>query len=381
MRGFSWVRFLAVLKKEFLHIRRDRGSLIMAIAMPIGMLLLFGYAVNTDVDHLPTVVWDQSQTMDSREFISSLRNTQYLDPNNYVQGYGQIEAYLDSGKARAAVVIPPDFGREIQKENGQAEVQVLVDGSDPTIARAAMSAVQMLGLNKSLQIQGIRLAAKGAAAGTTMPLNIETRVWYNPDMKSMVFNIPALIGLILQNVITMLTSFSIVREKERGTMEQVVVTPIRSLELLLGKLLPFLFIGFISLSLILATGIFWFGVVPAGSVPLLVLLSTIFLFTILAIGLLISSVAKTQLQAMQMTFILILPSILLSGFIFPRETMPTFLKLLGGLFPLTYFLEIVRGIFLKGVGIHYLWQDTLILCVFAFILVGIAAMKFRKNLD
>lgn len=381
MRGFSWVRFLAVLKKEFLHIGRDRGSLIMAIAMPIGMLLLFGYAVNTDVDHLPTVVWDQSQTLDSREFLSSLRNTQYLDPDEYVQGYGQIEAYLDSGKARAAVIIPPDFGREIQKDNGQAEVQVLVDGSDPTIARAAMSAVQMLGLNKSLQIQGIRLAAKGTAAGATMPLNIETRVWYNPDMKSMVFNIPALIGLILQNVITMLTSFSIVREKERGTMEQVVVTPIRSLELLLGKLLPFLFIGFISLSLILATGIFWFGVMPAGSVALLVLLSTIFLFTSLAIGLLISSVAKTQLQAMQMTFILILPSILLSGFVFPRETMPTFLKLLGGLFPLTYFLEIVRGIFLKGVGINYLWQDTLILCVFAVILVGIAAMKFRKNLD
>lgn len=381
MGRFSWVRFFAVLRKEFLHIRRDRGSLIMAIAMPIAMLLLFGYAVNTDVDHLATIVWDQSQTTDSREFISSIRNTQYLDPDVYVQGYQEIEGYLDSGKARVAVIIPPDFGKELKKDNGQADVQILVDGSDPTIARAAMSAVQMLGLNKSLEIQGVRLAARGAAAGTEMPLNLETRVWYNPDMKSMVFNIPALIGLILQNVITMLTSFSIVREKERGTMEQVVVTPIRSLELLLGKLLPFLFIGFVSLTLILATGIFWFGVMPAGSIPLLVVLSTIFLFTILAIGLLISSVAGTQLQAMQMTFILILPSILLSGFIFPRETMPTLLKILGGLFPLTYFLEIVRGIFLKGVGMKYLWQDTLILCLFAVILVGIAAMKFKKNLD
>ncbi|MDO0822468.1 ABC transporter permease [Desulfosporosinus nitroreducens] len=381
MGRFSWVRFLAVLRKEFLHIRRDRASLIMAIVMPIGMLLLFGYAVNTDVDHLPTVVWDQSQTTDSREFITSIRNTQYLDPDDYVQGYQQIEGYLDSGKARVAVIIPPDFGKGLQRDNGQADVQILVDGSDPTIARAAMSAVQMLGLNKSLEIQGVRLAARGATVGTNMPLNIETRVWYNPDMKSMVFNIPALIGLILQNVIAMLTSFSIVREKERGTMEQVVVTPIRSLELLMGKLLPFVFIGFVSLTLILATGIFWFGVMPAGSIPLLVLLSTIFLFTILAIGLLISSIARTQLQAMQMTFILILPSILLSGFIFPRETMPTFLKVLGGLFPLTYFLEIVRGIFLKGVGMEYLWQDTLILCAFAIILVGIAAKKFKKNLD
>jgi ABC-2 type transport system permease protein len=380
MRRFSWVRFSAVLKKEFLHILRDRASLVMAVAMPIGMLLLFGYAVNTDVEHLSTVVWDQSQTAESREFVTSVRNTQYLNPDNFVQGYKEIADYLDSGKARVAIIIPPDYGKNLQG-NVQANVQVLVDGSDPTVARAAMSAVQMLGLNKSLQLQSERFVAMGTAGSMGTPFNIETRVWYNPDMKSLVFNIPALIGLILQNVIAMLTSFSIVREKERGTMEQLVVTPIRSLELLLGKLLPFVFIGFVSLSLILATGIFWFGVVPMGSIPLLVLLSTIFLFTILAIGLLISSVAKTQLQAMQMTFILILPSILLSGFIFPRETMPRLLQLLGGLLPLTYFLDIVRGIFLKGVGIQYLWQDTLTLCALAIILLVIAAKKFKKNLD
>ncbi|ODA39762.1 ABC transporter permease [Desulfosporosinus sp. BG] len=380
MQRFSWVRFIAVLKKEFIHIRRDRASLVMAIAMPLGMLLLFGYAVNTDVEHLPTVVWDQSRNADSRNFITSVRNTQYLDPDNFVEGYTQIEGYLDSGKARAAVIIPPDFGKNLQGDK-QANVQVLVDGSDPTVARAVMTAFQMLGLDKSLQLQSERLVAMGTATGISMPLNIETRVWYNPDMKSMVFNIPALIGLILQNVIAMLTSFSIVREKERGTMEQLVVTPIRSLELLLGKLLPFVFIGFVSLSLILATGIFWFGVMPIGSIPLLILLSTIFLITILAIGLLISSIAKTQLQAMQMTFILILPSILLSGFIFPRETMPKLLQIMGGLLPLTYFLKIVRGIFLKGVGIEYLWQDTLTLCAFAIILLAIAAKKFKKNLD
>jgi ABC-type multidrug transport system, permease component len=380
MQRFSWVRFMAVLKKEFIHILRDRASLIMAVAMPIGMLLLFGYAVNTDVEHLPTVVWDQSQTSESRDFITSMRNTQYLDPDDFVQGYQQIEDYLDSGKARAAAIIPPDYGKRLVGQE-QATVQILVDGSDPTVARAVMSAVQMLGLNKSLQLQNERLIARGAADAASTPLDIETRVWYNPDMKSKNFNIPALIGLILQNVIAMLTSFSMVREKERGTMEQLVVTPIRSLELLLGKLLPFVFIGFISLSLILATGIYWFGVVPLGSLPLLILLSTIFLFTILAIGLLISSIAKTQLQAMQMTFVLILPSILLSGFIFPRETMPKLLQIMGGLLPLTYFLDIVRGIFLKGVGVKYLWQDTVTLCVFAFILLAIAAKTFKKNLD
>jgi len=380
MQRFVWVRFTAVLKKEFIHILRDRASLIMAIAMPIAMLLIFGYAINTNVEHLPTVVWDQAQTADSRELITSIRNTQYMDPDNFVQGYKPIEGYLDSGKARAAVIIPPDFGKNIQGMK-QADVQVLVDGSDPTVARAIMSAVQMLGLNKSLQLQSERLVALGTATGLEMPLNLVTRVWYNPDMKSMVFNIPALIGLILQSVIAMLTSFSIVREKERGTMEQLVVTPIRPLELMLGKLLPYVVIGFVSMSLIMATGIFWFGVVPIGSVPLLFLLATLFLVTILAIGLLISSIAKTQLQAMQMTFIMLLPSILLSGFIFPRETMPKLLQILGGLLPLTYFLKIVRGIFLKGVGIQYLWQDTLTLCAFAIVLLAIASKRFKKTLD
>jgi len=380
MPRFSLIRFRAVLKKEFIHIRRDRPSLIMAIAMPIAMLLLFGYAVNTDVEHLPTVVWDQAQSADSRAIIASLRNIQYLDPDYFVQGYQQIQSYLDSGRARVAVVIPPDFGKRLAGGE-QASLQVLVDGSDPTVARAAMSAVQLLGLHKSLELQSWRLAGLSGAPNLAMPLAVETRVWYNPDMKSTVFNIPALIGLILQNVIAMLTSFSMVREKERGTMEQLVVTPIRSLELLLGKLLPFVLIGFVSLSLILAVGIFWFDVPPKGSLLLLILLATVFLFTILAIGLLISTVARTQLQAMQMTFVLILPSILLSGFIFPRETMPRLLQVVGGLVPLTYFLEIVRGIFLKGVGLEFLWQDTLALCAFAVVLLGLAAKKFKKNLD
>lgn len=381
MKRFNWNRFRAVLKKEFIQIRRDRPSLAMAVVMPVMMLLLFGYAVNTDIEHLPTVVWDQSQSTDSREMIEAFRNTRTLDPDYSVEGYGEVEKMLDSGQARVAIIIPPDYGKRMQGGE-QASLQVLVDGSDPTVARAAMSAVQFVGMNKAIQVQGERVANLGSpSTALTLPVNVETRVWYNPDMKSIVFNIPALIGLILQNVIALLTSFSMVREKERGTMEQLVVTPIRSLELLLGKLLPFVLIGFVSLSLVLGFGIYWFGVVPKGSIALLFLLASIFLFTILAIGLLISTVAKTQLQAMQMTFMTILPSILLSGFIFPRETMPKFLQLLGGVLPLTYFLDIVRGIFLKGVGLEYLWQDTLALCIFAIILLALSAKKFKKNLD
>ncbi|MTV48340.1 ABC transporter permease subunit [Heliobacillus mobilis] len=379
MKRFNWSRFLAILVKEFRQIARDKPSVIMAVGMPVIMLLLFGYAVNTDVDHMPTVVWDQSMSQDSREVISSLRNSTYLDPDFYVRGYDEIRRYLDGSSARVAVIIPPDYGKQVQG-SGNTTVQVLVDGSDPTAARAAMSAVQTVGFNTGWEVQADRLAQQGGAT-PVLPVQVETRVWYNPDMKSLVFNIPALIGLIIQNVIAMLTAFSLVREKERGTLEQLVVTPVRPTELMLGKLVPFVIIAFVSLMLILSVGILWFGVPPKGSLLLLILLSMLFVTTVLAIGLLISTISRTQLQAMQMTILLILPSILLSGFIFPRETMPLFLKGLGGIVPLTYFLVIVRGIFLKGIGLEYLWKETLVLATFSLVLFFLAAKRFRKNLD
>ncbi|MBC9785385.1 ABC transporter permease [Heliobacterium chlorum] len=379
MKRFNWSRFMAILIKEFRQIARDKPSVIMAVGMPVIMLLLFGYAVNTDVDHMPTVVWDQSMSQDSREVISSLRNSTYLDPDFYVRGYDEIRGYLDSSSARVAVIIPPDYGKQVQG-NGNTAVQVLVDGSDPTAARAAMSAVQTVGFNTGWEVQAERLAQQGGQT-PVLPVQVETRVWYNPDMKSLVFNIPALIGLIIQNVIAMLTAFSLVREKERGTLEQLVVTPVRPTELMLGKLVPFVIIAFVSLMLILSVGIFWFGVPPKGSFLLLIILSMLFVTTVLAIGLLISTISQTQLQAMQMTILLILPSILLSGFIFPRDTMPLLLKGLGGVVPLTYFLVIVRGIFLKGIGLEYLWKETLVLATFSFVLFFLAAKRFRKNLD
>ena len=378
MRRFSFTRFWAVLKKEFIQIKRDKPSVIMAVAMPVILLLLFGYAVNTDIDHLPTVVWDQSKSLDSREVIAALSNSTYLDPDYNVYGYQEITRYMDSGEARVAVIIPVGYGKAIQAGE-QGVIQILVDGSDPTAARAAMSAVQLVGINKAWEIQASRLAKQTGSTSISMPVRVETRVWYNPDMKSTVFNIPALIGLILQNVIAMLTAFSMVREKERGTLEQIVVTPIRPSELLLGKLLPFVAIGFVSLISVLLMGIYWFGVPPKGSIILLLVLATLFLITVLSIGLLISSVSKTQLQAMQMTFLLLLPSVLLSGFMFPRETMPPFLKFLGALLPLTYFLEIVRGIFLKGIGLKYLWRETLSLVIFASVLLAVSMAKFKKN--
>ncbi|WP_131920353.1 ABC transporter permease [Heliophilum fasciatum] len=380
MAGFSWTRFMAVLKKEFIQTKRDVPSVIMAVVMPVVMLLLFGYAVNTDVDHIPMVVWDQSMTADSREVVQALRNSTYLDPDQYVQGYGEIEDAMNSAKARAALIIPPDYGKAIQGGD-TATLQVFVDGADPTTARAALSAVQAVGTERAWQLQSERMNLQGLGGAIGRPIEVETRVWYNPEMKSTLFNIPALIGLILQNVIALLTAFSLVREKERGTMEQLVVTPIRPVELLLGKLVPFVGIGFVAFAVALLMAIFWFDVVPQGSWVLLILLSILFLVTILAIGLLISTIASTQIQAMQMTVLLVLPSILLSGFIFPRETMPLFLQALGGMIPLTYYITIMRGIFLKGVGLEYLWQDTLILLVFLVGILTLAMKKFKKNLD
>jgi ABC-2 type transport system permease protein len=256
----------------------------------------------------------------------------------------------------------------------------LIDGSDPNIARTAAANAQLIVQQKAIAIQEKNLQKEGVGK-LEQPLQAETRVLFNPEMKSIVFNIPGLIGLIMQNVTMILTAFSLVREKERGTMEQLNVTPIRPIELLTGKITPYVFIGSFSFSIVLLFGTLWFGVPIKGSLPLLFVLSVLFLITTLTLGIFISTVAKTQLQAMQVSFALILPSVLLSGFMFPRETMPLVIKWLGGLVPLTYFLEILRGIFLKGVGLAALWKDTLGMVIFSCLIITIAILRFRKQLD
>ncbi|MDD2420721.1 MAG: ABC transporter permease [Heliobacteriaceae bacterium] len=376
----SWSRFLAVFKKEIIQIKRDKPSLGIAFGMPIMMLLLFGYAVNTDVDNLPTVVWDQSRSAESRELLASFVNTGYFGINQYAQGYQEIREALDGGQSRVALVFPPDYAANLQLGK-PATVQVFIDGSDPQVARTALSTAQLLVQAKGAALLAEGLAARGIDQGSGPLLEARPRIWYNPDMKSLVFNIPALIGLIMQNVTIMLTAFALVRERERGTMEQLVVTPVRPAELLLGKLAPYVLLGLVSFSIILAAGIYWFGVPVKGSVPLLVLLAILFLFTSLSIGLLISTFSRTQLQAMQLAFMVLLPSILLSGFIFPRETMPWLIRGLGNLIPLTYFLVILRGIFLKDIGLAHLQGEVFALLAFAGGLFLLAVLRFRKNLD
>lgn len=376
---FSLLRFRAIVIKEILQVRKDRASVAIAVMMPLMMLLIFGYAVNTDVDHLPTAVWDQAKSKDSRDLLTRFTNTLYFDTIYTVEGYKELEALMDEGKAKVGIIIPPDYSYLLDTGQ-QASIQIIVDGTDPNAARTALANAQLITQNRSLDLQQDMLAAQGMGK-IEPPITAVTRVLYNPDMKSLTFNIPALIGLIMQNVTVILTAFALVREKERGTLEQLIVTPIRPVELIVGKIVPYVGIGLFSFTIVLVTGIAWFGVPVKGSIPLLLVLSLLFLITTLAIGILLSTISKTQLQAMQLAFATILPSVLLSGFIFPRETMPLVLQWLSAIIPLTYFLEILRGIFLKAVDMHELWQETVMLTGFACLFCLLAVTKFRKKLE
>ncbi|QDX92605.1 ABC transporter permease [Brevibacillus laterosporus] len=379
MKRFSLNRYWAIVKKEIIQIRRDKASFAIALGMPIMMIFLFGYAMNTDVSHLKTVIWDQSHSAESREIIANLENTEIYQVNSYANSYQELETVIDKGEADVAVVIPPDYANK--RDNNEAvSIQMLINGSDPNVARTAYTNAILIVQNKAMNIQE-QLLQKQGMGKMELPLQLETRVLFNPNMESIVFNIPGLIGLIMQNVIMILTAFSMVREKERGTMEQLIVTPIQTLELLLGKITPYIFIGLFSFTIVLSLGVFWFGVPVKGSFLLLVCLSLLFLIATLTLGIMISTISKTQLQAMQLSFAFILPSVLLSGFMFPRDTMPLVIQWIGSIVPLTYFLEILRGIFLKGIGLEALWMNVMGLLVFFMLIISIAMLRFRKRMD
>lgn len=386
----SRLRFKAIVYKEFIHIKRDKPSLAIAFMMPLMLLFLFGYAVTTDVENIDLVVYDQSRSQASLELIENFTQSGVFVFKEYAASMDEVERALDSGNSRTALVIPQNYHNDIYRIQGP-EVQILVDGSDPMIARTAMNSALIIGQNMNIQMMGQSGGQSSASLvtitggdGTSLRgrgISFQPRVWYNPEMKSLNFNIPALIGLILQNITVMLTAFTLVRERERGTLEQLIVTPIKPVELMAGKLVPYIVIAAIDVVVALGVNTLWFGVPVQGSFVLLILLSTIFLVAALGIGLLISTIAKTQLQAMQATIAFLLPSILLSGFMFPREAMPEIIQALGMLIPLTYFLEILRGIIVKGVGLSHLWQQALILSAFSAGIITIASIKFQKNMD
>jgi len=373
-------RLAAIVRKEFIQIRRDPPSLVISLVMPVLMLLLFGYAVTTDINNISLAVLDQDHQRPGRELVSRLEQTGYFQPVYYVDDFAKLEGMLDEGKAKAALIIPEGYAKAIRRGE-QAQVQFLVDGSDPLIARTALSAAEITGKVHSQEMLVKQVKAAGGQVPEGPGVDMRTRAYYNPGLESMKFNVPGLIGLVLQNITIMLTAFALVRERERGTLEQLMVTPVQGAELMVGKLIPYIIIAFVDVALVLSVGTLWFGVPVRGSILLLLGLAFLFLVFALGLGIMFSTVAKTQLQAMQMAMMFILPSVLLSGFIFPRESMPDVIRYLGYLIPLTYFLEILRGIMLKGVGLTFLWKDIIPLTVFGLGVVALAAKRFRKQIE
>ena len=366
-------RFWPMLWKEFVQMRRDRLTLGMIIVLPAVQLMLFGYAIQTDVRNLPTVVLDESRTSDSRRLISVIGNTGNFDIIGDVANRDALRRAIMSSRAAAALVIPPEYARDL-RAGRTASAQMIVDAADPQSSAAAMAGAQLAAGALATQIIAERLAV-------APPVEMRVRPWYNPAQRSAIFIVPGVIGVLLTITLTLITSTAIVRERERGTLEQLVVTPIGKTSLMLGKLVPFMLVGYVQMSVVLGLGKLVFRVPTEGSLALLYVLAIPFIFASLGVGLLISTVARSQAQAMQLSFFFMLPNILLSGYIFPRVAMPEPAQWVGLALPLTYFLKVLRGILLKGVTFSDVWQPTLSLVVIATLLLAISVRRFRKTIE
>lgn len=356
MRGFK-----SIVIKEILHLRRDPATVVIALMIPLIQLFMYGVAIDFDIRHIRTIVVDMDHSPESRTYIEKLKANEYMDVVRMGTTPDDAEQALRSGQERIGVIIPPDFARRSTNRDTPT-VRILVDGSDSQVATRARMALM-------------------SPPSVNVPGMIEPRVdvLFNPQMRTQTFMIPGLIGVLLQVVTVSLTSFSLVREKEQGTLDQLMVSPVGKLGLMLGKLLPYAGLAMLEMAIVLLAGWLVFDVSVAGSVVLLFVLAVPFVVAALAIGLLISTVAQNQAQALQMSMMIMMPSILLSGFIFPRETMPGALYLLTDVFPVTYFLNILRGIVVRGAGIADLWQDALALVIIAVALITLATSRFRKS--
>src|SRR5215467_7633565 len=334
-------------------------ALVLALVVPVAMLFIFGWAINTDVKHVRTAVFDQSGSPEARSFLEAMSNSQYFDVLYYTGSHRELTRLIDEGTAKVGVVIPPDFGRRMSRQ--AADLQVIVDASDPLVATSAVNAAAALGAQRSLQMITRTLEGTAINRGGEPPLDVRVRAWYNPDLVSAIFIVPGLIGALLMQTTITAMAVSVVREREKGTLEALIVSPIRRWELLLGKIIPNLVVAYGQMTMALLVAAFMLGT--------------------LGVGIFLSAVSRTVPQAMQLTFLTFLPSIYLSGLLFPIEGMPAVAQYLSATIPLTYFLRIVRGIVLKGVGFSYLWPSLLPLLVFGVIIFSLAVLKFRKTLD
>ena len=373
------IRLRALLIKEFIQMKRDKFTFAMMVVLPIIQLLVFGFAINTDVKHLPTIVFDQSLGQESRDLLASFSASGYFDMKYTARSFQEVNTSVEQGKTKVGIIIPPDFTDNI-KHGRSGAVQVIVDASDSLAASSAISTAQMIGQLKS---QEMIFQKYQSLIGKQMepPYDVRIRPWYNPDFVSAFYMVPGILGIILTMTMVMITAMAIVRERERGTLEQLVVTPMKSYELMLGKIIPYIFVGYVQVTLAMIVGILVFDLPIRGSIVLLYGLTSLFIIASLSLGVLISTVTKNQMQAMQMSFFVFLPSILLSGFMFPREAMPRLFYEIGNVIPLTFYLEIMRGIVLKGIGLSFLWTQVLALIAFIAATLFVSIAKFQKTLE
>lgn len=374
------IRLFSIIRKEFIQIVRDPRTLALVLVIPIMQLFLLGYAANNDVRNVPLAVFDQDRSPAARELLDAYRAADYFSIAYDVNSEDELRNLIDRGDARAGLIIPPDYSQRLNSD-GSAQVAFVLDGSDPTVASTALSAARFIGQDKATEILAARLSRRGSSLTLAMPVDVRTQVWYNPDLVTAHFMIPGVIGMILYALTSILTATAVVRERERGTIEQLIVTPIRSWELIVGKLLPYVILGLLNTVEVLVIGAWWFGVPIRGDILLILGLSALFLMSGLGIGLFASTIANTQQEAMLTVWMTLLPGLFLSGFFFPLEAMPKILQWISYLMPLRYYLFIIRSLMLKGVGLAEIQGNVIALTIFGVAIMTAAALRFRKRLD
>jgi ABC-2 type transport system permease protein len=372
-------RIGVIVRKEFQQMRRDFRMMRLVFAAPVLQLLVLGYAATMDVREIPTVICDLDRSAESRRFLGEFFQSGYFTAKAQVDSLDAVDRYLDDGEASIALLVPRDFGDQLAG-SGTAGMAVIVDGSDSNVAVTALNYASQIVGTYSERIIMRRLERSGTQF-RPVTSRVQARVWYNPELKSRDFMVPGILAQLLMLMTMMLTSLAIVKEKERGTLEQLIVTPVTPVQLILGKLIPFILIGFIDIALVVLTARLLFGIRVRGSVALLFGLSGVFLLSTLGLGLFISSISRNQQQAMMTAiFFVMMPMIMLSGFVFPIENMPKLIQFFTYLLPLRYYFVIIRGLFLKGSTLAELWDQAAILLVFGIAILGLAAQRFRKRL-
>jgi ABC-2 type transport system permease protein len=373
-------RIVCIVRKEFQQLRRDRRMLPIVFISPVIQLLILGYAANLDVRDIPAVVCNLDHSMESRELLEEFFASGYFQAVSYVENHDEVEVRLKDGEATIGIVIPQDFGRKLAADSGPP-LQLIGDGSESSLAVIAFNYASIIVNRYSSRYSLDRLGDLPPSLKPVQP-DLKIRIWYNPELKSRNYMVPGILAMLLMVMTMMLTSLAIVKEKEVGTLEQLMVTPIRPIQLVIGKLIPFILIGAVDIALVILVARLLFGIVIAGSVFLLFALSGVFLISTLGLGLLVSTVSRTQQQAMMTSvFFVMLPMIILSGFVFPIENMPRLIQYATLLFPLRYYFLIVRGVFLKGAGMPELWDETLILFGIGVLILVVSALRFRKRLE